>query len=150
MSEITMFNKTYSLWSATFPFSVLYLPSFSRGLRSINRAHVARKRILGCEGQWLSAIFQVKRPGMHQQQVAPLWVPRVLHDSDSFGVFTMVKWKGEEGSLQSVKKTSKQREMPYRENKSPNDWWWWWEFYPVLSLFHYSVIKWSRSHLGWK
>lgn len=49
------------------------------------------------EGKWVSsaklAVFQVKRAGMQQQQVAPLWVLWVLHDSDSYGLITTVKAK---------------------------------------------------------
>lgn len=61
------------------------------------------------EGECVSsakfAVFQVERPGMRQQQVAPfLWVHQVLHDSVSYRFITMVKArdrrdKGRKGGL---------------------------------------------------
>lgn len=90
----TLLIKNFEPFSSYF--SELYLISVSRRLSKINWTHVTSKRIPGW-GRWgwgvkwlrsaKFAVFQVKRPGMHQRQVAPSWALWVLHDSDSYGFY---------------------------------------------------------------
>lgn len=121
-------------------------------------------------GKWLSsakfAVFQVKRPGMHQQQVAPLWVARVLHDSDSYGFTTTVKERDRRGeggegrgkrSWMSVDETVKVRHSKVWEIRRGK--WHLRKENPQMMMmresfrhyfFHYGVKKWGRALLSCK